>query len=178
MTRRAGCLPTPRRPKQLLFFTTKPTWRGHRSRPFHQLRLLSPNSTVAASPRTGAAITASFYDTAAASTVRGGAHIRMPPRSQPVCSWPVLALPAAGSRRGRGTVRIGTNGRTNRCSGADCAIALSSQSRGRNGMKSGMASSSIFSSIVTALPLSPEISINLSKFAGLYPSLSARMEIA
>jgi hypothetical protein len=39
-------------------------------------------------------------------------------------------------------------------------------SRGRNGMKSGMASSSIFSSISTVLPLSPEISMRLSKSAG------------
>ena len=40
-------------------------------------------------------------------------------------------------------------------------------SRRRKGMKSGTASSSIFSSISTALPLSPEISINLSNSAGL-----------
>ena len=33
-------------------------------------------------------------------------------------------------------------------------------------MKSGMASSSIFSSISTVLPLSPEISMCLSKSAG------------
>jgi hypothetical protein len=41
-----------------------------------------------------------------------------------------------------------------------------SQSLGRNGVKSGMASSSIFSSISTATPLSPEISTSLSKLAG------------
>ena len=40
-------------------------------------------------------------------------------------------------------------------------------SRRRKGMKSGTASSSIFSSISTALPLSPEISINLSNSTGL-----------
>ena len=44
-------------------------------------------------------------------------------------------------------------------------------------MKSGMASSSMFSSISTVLPpLSPEISISLSKSPGLLPSLSAKME--
>ena len=35
-------------------------------------------------------------------------------------------------------------------------------------MKSGMASSSVFSSTFKVLPLSPEISISLSKFAGMY----------
>ena len=52
--------------------------------------------------------------------------------------------------------------------GARSAIALLSYSRGRNGMKSGMASSSMFSSIYIVLPpLSREISISLSKSAGL-----------
>jgi hypothetical protein len=43
----------------------------------------------------------------------------------------------------------------------------STHSRGRNGIKSGMASSSIFSSISSAPPVSPEISMCLSKSAGL-----------
>ena len=43
-------------------------------------------------------------------------------------------------------------------------------------MKSGIASSSMFSSISSAPPLSPEISTNLSKSAGSWPLLSAKIE--
>ena len=60
-----------------------------------------------------------------------------------------------------------TNGQVHPTAEHVALIASSAHSRGRNGIKSGMSSSHVFSSISTVLPFSPEISISLSKSAGL-----------